>query len=366
MDDIKVFQFIGNTVTGVTDAFVQPAVSSLISNLKLIIVTSVSLYLVFMGYAIITGLIESPLGTFIKQCLKIIMITFFALTTDGYLNGVIEALNGFETDLSQIFCQDDSFNGKQPSIYQVLDQSLNAGFSVVQCCVEQAHQAGFLSIGTTLGWYLTGLIVGLSTIYVNILGGTTIIVAQFSLMVMFSLGPLFIICLMFPVTARFFDNWFAQVMNYILTIVIMVIVMTFAIKAYGTFIEKTDFSGSGENNPITIALQVCTLSGVLGWIILQAGGMASGLAGGLSLTAMAIRQFAAPLAGNIQSFKSVAHVVNPQQTRLDMNTGATKPASRASHIIAGNTRLNPAYNQYIKERLTNNWGKAKGGTTKKT
>ena len=67
-------------------------------------------------------------------------------------------------------------------------------------------------------------------------------------------------------------------MNYVLTIVIMAIVMTFSMKAYDTFIAGADFSGDGNSNPMFAALQIGALTGVLCWIILQAGGMASGLA----------------------------------------------------------------------------------------
>lgn len=278
----------------------------------------------------------------------------------------MEAINGLEDGLSQVICQLNNLDGKPLSIYQVLDQSLDKGFELVEKCSEKVTQAGITHLGSALSWFFTSLIIGISTVYVNVLGGTTIIVAKFSLAVMFALGPLFIVCLMFPVTARFFDNWFSQVMNYVLTIVIMAIIMAFAMKAYGAFITKTDFSGTGVINPMSVALQVCTLSGVLGWIILQAGGMASGLAGGLSMAAMTVRQFAAPLAAGSQTVKSVANLINPQKTRPDLSTGIMTTASRASHLIAGNTPLNPAYNRHIRERLAKNWGKAKGGTINKT
>jgi type IV secretion system protein VirB6 len=138
-----------------------------------------------------------------------------------------------------------------------------------------------------------------------VLGGAVVIVAKFSLAVMFALGPLFIVSLMFPATARFFDSWFSQVMNYVLTIVIMAIIMSFAMAAYDSFIKDADFSGGGTTNPLFAALQIGTLTGVLCWIILQAGGMASGLAGGVSMAAMGIRHLISPVTGGLNAAKGV-------------------------------------------------------------
>lgn len=109
-------------------------------------------------------------------------------------------------------------------------------------------------------------------------------------------------------------------MNYILTIVIMAIIMTFAMRAYDAFIAGADFSGSGDSNPMFAALQIGgALTGVLVWIILQAGGIASGLAGGVSvMAAMGIRRLAMPVTGGLRGAKGVGNMVNPMTTRRDM------------------------------------------------
>ena len=361
--DLEVFQFIGETVTKATEAFVQPAVSTLMFELQMLTLTGVTLYITLTGYAISTGAVESPFWTFLKQCMKIIIIAFFALTADGYIKGVMDAIDGLESGLSQTLSPTTSAGGTPLSIYQILDQSLNKGFQIAGKCFQKADSAGW-HFGSALGWILAGFIVAISTIYVSVLGGTIIIVAKFSLAVMFALGPLFIVSLMFPVTARFFDNWFSQVINYVLTIVIMATVLAFAMKAYDAFMDKTDISGSGDINPIVVALQVCALSGILGWIILQAGSMASGLAGGLSMAAMDMRQLAAPVSGSLNAAKGAGSLINPKMTRRDMQSGLMTTASHASHLMSGNTLWNPAYRQYIKSNIGKNWGQATGGSVK--
>lgn len=355
--DPMIFQFIGETVKNATDAFVEPAASSLMFALQMLVLTGVTLYITMTGYAISTGAVESPFWTFVKQCAKIIIIAFFALTADGYITGVMGAIDGLESGLSLAM---NSAGSDPMSIYQVLDQSLGKGFELVGLCFQNADKAGW-NFGSVLGWAIAGVVVAAGTVLVAMLGGAVIIVAKFSLAVMLALGPLFIVSLMFPATARFFDSWFSQVMNYVLTIVIMAIIMTFAMKAYDAFVGAADFSGSGDNNPMFAALQIGALTGVLCWIILQAGGMASGLAGGVSMAAMSVRHLMSPVSGGL---RAANRMVNPQSTRRDMQSGMMVTGGRLNHLVAGNTMWNPAYRQHVMQNAGKNWGRAKGGSAK--
>ncbi|WP_281661161.1 type IV secretion system protein [Microvirgula aerodenitrificans] len=349
--DPQVFQFIGMTVQNATDAFVQPAATNLMSALQMVLVTGVALYITLTGYAISTGAVESPFMTFMKQCVKIIIISFFALTADGYVNGVMGAFNGLESGLAQAM---QTGSGSTANIYQLLDQSMGKGFELVGICFQRADEAGW-NFGSVLGWAFAGLVMATGTVIIAALGGAVVIVAKFALGVVFALGPLFIASLLFPATARFFDSWFSQVMNYILTIVIMAIIMTFAMKAFNAFIGGADLAGEGESNPVYVALQVGALCFVLGWIIQQAGGMATGLAGGVSMSAMGIRHLMMPA-------KGAYNMANPMTTRRDMQSGMMVTARRGNHMVAGNTMWNPAYRQHVMSNMGKNWGKASGGS----
>jgi type IV secretion system protein VirB6 len=359
--DPMVFQFIGVTVQNATDAFVTPAATSLMFAIQMIALTGVTLYITLTGYAIATGAVEQPFWTFVKQCIKIMIIAAFALTVDGYVQGVMGAFDGLESGISQAMSPTGTSLG---SIYRVLDASLGKGMEIVGTCFQKADEAGW-SLGSAIAWIIAGSTVAVGTILVAMIGGAVVIVAKFALAVMFALGPIFILSLMFPVTARFFDSWFSQAMNYVLTIIIMAIIMTFAMKAYDTFIAAADFSGNGESNPMFAAMQIGALTGVLVWIILQAGGMASGLAGGVSMAAMSLRHLITPLTGSAKTARGVGNLVNPMSTRRDMQSGMMTTARRANHMIAGNTVWNPAYRQHVMQNMGKNWGRASGGSVNK-
>ena len=134
--------------------------------------------------------------------------------------------------------------------------------------------------------------------------------------------------------------------------------MSFGIVAFNGFIADVDLTGAGEYNPYLIGLQVFGLTLILSWIAMQAGGMASGLAGGVSSSALSLRQIAS---GATAPIRGAANVVNGQTTRRDMQSGQMVTAGRLNHLAAGNTVWNPAYRQHVMQNLGKNWGKAKGG-----
>ena len=359
--DPMVFQFIGETVKNATDAFITPAAGNLITALSVLAAGGLSLYFTLTGYAIMTGAVESPFWTFVKQSVKSLIIVAFALSASAYTNSIIGSFEGLETGLSEALNNPGA--AATTSTYQVLDQSLGKGLQLIKVCSQNADEAG-LNIGTALGWLIAGLVIAIGTLLVTIIGGAVIIVAKFALAVMFAVGPLFIMALLFPVTARFFDSWFSQVMNYTLTIVIFAVVMTMAMAAYDTFISKADLESGGAQNPMFAALQIGALTGVLVWIILQISHMASGLAGGVSMAAMGIRHLISPVTGGLSAAKTAGNIVNPVSTRRDLESGMMTSGTRFDHMVAGNTIFNPAYSQHVLQNAGKNWGKRKGGSVK--
>lgn len=363
MDDPMVFQFIGQSVSSATDAFVTPAAQRVMFGIQMLILTGVTLYITLTGYAIAQGAVQSPFSVFLKQSMKIAVIAVFALTVDGYVNGVTSAFGGLEEGLGWFLAGTPTTNGPT-SIYAVLDQSLGKGFELVNHCFQKADEAGW-SVGSALAWAVDGVIIAIGTIVVAMLGGSVVIVAKFAIAIMFAVGPLFVACLMFPITARFFDSWFGQTLHHTIVVVIVAVVMAFAMKLFNVFIDGADFSGNGDTNPTFAALQIGTMSAVLARMLVQIGGLAAGLAGGISMAALTLRDMISPATGGLNFAKGAGGILNPMSTRRDLQSGMMVTARRGNHLIAGNTMWNPAYRQHVLTNLGRNWGGATGGSVKK-
>lgn len=362
MTDLTLFTFIGETVTNATTTFVEPAAAALMFKVQMVALAGVTLYITMSGYAMATGAMESPFMTVLKQWAKILFIGFFAFNADGYHNQVVGAFNGLESGLADALNANSA--GAAASIYETLDSVLEKGGLLAAEAMRQASDAGW-NIGAALGWFMTGIFVSIGTLVFAVIGGANIIVAKFSLAVMFALGPLFIMCAMFPMTSRFFDNWVGQVLNYIFTIVILALIMTFGVVAFDGFINGVKLEGAGVENPYIIGLQVFGLTLVLSYIALQASSMASGLAGGVSSSALSLRQIASGVAMPARTVAGAHNAVNPVSNRLDPRTGHQTQSRRLEHVAMGRTFINPAYREAVRERMNKAWERPEGGGVKK-
>lgn len=357
MDKLTLFTFIGETVTNATDAFVTPVASELIFKLQMLALTCTTLYIVLTGYAIASGSVEAPLQSFLKQCIKIAIISFFALNVDGYQNNIVALFNNLETGLSEALNSDAA--SPTASIYETLDNMLNNGFNLAATCLQRADEAGW-NIGAALSWWTTAAFISIGTLVFAIIGGVNIIIAKFSLAIMFALGPLFVLALLFPITAKFFDGWIGQVLSYIFTIVILALIMTFGVVAFDHFIGKTNLEGDGSHNPFMAGLQILGLTLALGRIAMYASEMASGLAGGVAMSALSLQQIISP-------GKSALKSINASSSRLDPRTGHQTTSSRLEHLAMGRSFVarSPAYRQATMERMRSAWQHPGGGKIKK-
>jgi type IV secretion system protein VirB6 len=357
MDELTLFTFIGGSVTNAIDAFLIPASTDLMFSLQMTAMLGIQTWLVGIGYQLVTGSTHGSIPALMMKAVKVIVIGIFAFTADGYHNYVVAAFNGLESGLVAIL--NGNVETTSLSIYETLDDLLKKGFDLAALCLQYADHAGW-NVGDALSWWATAAFISLGTLVFALIGGVNILIAKFSLAIMFALGPLFIMCLMFPLTAKFFDSWIGQVLNYIFTVVILAVVMTFGIEMFNYFVGKVDLS-AGAQNPFLVGVQVLGLTAALSWIAMQAGNMAAGLAGGLSLSAVSLRQI---IGAATSPMRTASRIINGPTTRRDLQSGMMVTAGRANHLIAGNTMWNPAYRQHVLQNLGKNWGRASGGNIK--
>lgn len=360
--DVMLFRFVGETVENAITAFVGPAANNVIGAIGATTLIGTTLYLAIAGALIIGGYLSNPFWDVVKKCLKIAFISAIALSAGNYMTWVVGSIEGVTTGLAGAL---NTIGGPAPSsIYQVLDQSLGNAFSLVGECSKRADESGW-DVGTAFGWWFSGASIGLGAVVFTLLGGAIIIMAKFSLAALFALGPFFIACLIWPATARYFDAWFSQVMNYVFTIVIVGLFMAFAMAAFNRFIDGADVSGDGTNSPAFAALQILGMTGIFSYLLMQVGTLASGIAGGASLASMSIRQMVSPASSAASAVSGAASsagkIINPTSNRLDPKTGLQTSSSRAEHLYMGRTIFNPAYRRAVTDHRTEN----RGGNTVK-
>lgn len=341
------FQWIGSSVDAMLNTFVSETASNVILGFQMLMLTGVTLYITLTGYAISAGAVEAPFQTFIKQCMKILIITAFCMTADSYTATVVSAIQGLETGLADIM---STSNAQATSIYQVLDNSADKGLNVAYDMLGKVAKREFYELGHMFWDALNALMMAIAVFLIHLPAAATIIMAKLGLGIMLGLGPLFIAALMFPVTAKWFDKWFEQALAYTLEIAITMVVVSIGVALFKALFDRV--ISTTTDNPINSFVQIIVLALIIFFAQRKSSGLGARLAGGIAFDAVTFRSMA----------QGIGNVVNPKTTRRDMQSGMMVTAGRTNHMIAGNTMWNPAYRQHVLQNMGKNWGPTQGGS----
>lgn len=353
MPDPGIFQFIGESVDAALISFISATVAAVIAAIMPIATLGVTLYFSIMGYMMIAGRLQSPAGAVMIQGIKFIAISALALSVSGYNTWVVEVIRGLEDGLASAFA---GTAGAAPmSVYATVDTTLGQGWDIAADLWQQAGNRGLTEIPMAIGEYVNAVVIGIATLIVGLPAGAMIVVAKATLTLLLGIGPLFVMCLMFPVTAKWFEQWFAQVMTAIMTIALVAAVAAFMMKIFAAFIGTVDITG--EQNTLFTALTLSVLSLVIMLLLYRVAGLAAGLAGGMSAAAITFGQMAAGGAAMAGAPGRVGRgandMLNPVSNRLDPRTGLQTSSRRFEHVAMGRSIFvpNPAYRSALQDRL---------------
>jgi type IV secretion system protein VirB6 len=280
----NLFRHLGKAFAGAFEVFLAPTVSSLVEALQLTALVGCTLYILVMGLTIVFGAESAPFYTFLRTSLKIVIVAAFALSAEGYLGGVVEALKGLETGL--VHAMNRGADRAPDTLYAQIDLMLKEGFDRTMACFEVAYDKGVWNPGAAISWALAALFFGVAVAAVAVFGGSIVLLSKMALTILFALGPVFVLCLMFPQTTGFFHRWFGEVLSFTLQNVIVSVVLSFSLEVFKSFISTTKIEDSGDVNIFIAALQVAVMGFVMVYFLAKSGALASGLSGGAGSSAV--------------------------------------------------------------------------------
>lgn len=277
-----VFQNIGGALDNATATFVTDVVANTIAIITPWAIGGLTLFIVLYGYMLMLGRVQEAGTSGLIMAGKVLFVGLMALNADIYLNWVVSGLQGIEEGLTAAF--GGSAGG---SIYSTLDNSLSKGMELILKAREKASDAGWRQIGTIFGWWLIAILIAIGFGLVVVFGGIAILLSTVYLKILFAIGPLFILMLMWPVTARFFDQWFGFVMNHTLIVALTAVVLTLGVSIFDYQISRVAMDS--EQNMLAVALELLIVAVILYALVKGVIPMAAALAGGLTMGVMTAR-----------------------------------------------------------------------------
>lgn len=248
-------------------------------------VTINSIYLTTMAHAIARGDVNEPMNKLVKDIVLMVMVSAVAYSVGNYQHFVIDGMRVLTSDLISVVSLGDA-----KSIGELLDSLFTGCITPPgeSACHSYSTAMWFLALknSNAIGFPDTSYMWGQLCVSIGqaliVLGSLIpVILSKCALAILLAIGPIFILGLQWPLTKKYFENWFSAALGNVLTLVLIAAICSIAPTIVKKFIQDA-FSGSMVEADEILArmdtlLLVCFALGVTA---LHASQKASHLAGG--------------------------------------------------------------------------------------
>jgi len=273
------FAWVGSKLDFILNGYVLSVVSNLTAAITPVALAAMTLWIGLYGWAVVRNEVSDTVPAFTWKVFKIGLVLAFALQGGFYIANVADTANAMSMGVASTFLPDSVDASTITTPYALLDKFDDAASAQAADIMKEASlfrldlllAAAIFLIGSVLFLCMALFVVTLSKLLL------TFVIA---------VGPLFILCLAWRPTARFFDSWLSMVLN-------AVVLAWFAFFALGLstymgmaiFQAIHDGSGflGGTFNVLGEATRYCVLMILMAIICFQAPSLASALTGGAAV-----------------------------------------------------------------------------------
>jgi type IV secretion system protein VirB6 len=273
------FAWVGSKFDAILSTYVLGIVSSLMSAIAPIALTAMTIWVALYGWAVLRNEVSETVPTFLWKVFKIGLVLAFALQSGFYISKVSDTANALAMGVASTFLPSGIDPSTVTSPYALLDKFNDDASAQVADIMKEASMF-------RLDLVLAGAIFSIGSVLFLCIGLFVVTLAKLFLTFVIAIGPLFILCLAWRPTARFFDSWLSMVLN-------AVVLTWFAFFALGlstymgaamfkAIIDGGGFLG-GTFNVLGEATRYCVLMVLMAIICFQAPSLASALTGGAAV-----------------------------------------------------------------------------------
>lgn len=273
------FNWVGSQFDSVLSTYVLGVVSALMTAIAPIALTAMTLWVALYGWAVLRNEVSETLPVFLWKVFKIGLVLAFALQSGFYISNVSDTANALAMGVASTFLPTAVDPSTVTTPYALLDKFNDDASARVSDIMKEASMF-------RLDLVLAGVVFSIGSVVFLCIGLFVVTLSKLFLTFVIAVGPLFILCLAWRPTARFFDSWLSMVLN-------AVVLTWFAFFALGlsTFMGNQMFvaiqSGGGflgaTFNVLGEATRYCVLMILMAIICFQAPSLASALTGGAAV-----------------------------------------------------------------------------------
>jgi len=274
-----VFAWVGARFDAVLSTYVLGVVSSLMAAIAPIALTTMTLWVVLYGWAVLRNEVPETLPTFLWKITKIGFVLAFALQSGFYIAQVSDTANALATGVAATFLPSAADPMALSSPYALLDAFNDRASQLV---IDLLRDAGIMR----LDLLLAAAVCSIGNVLFLCIALFVVTLAKLFLTFVIAVGPIFILCLAWRPTVRFFDSWLSMVLNSV--VLTWFAFFALGLSAYmGQAMVQAIQDNGGFNGPnfnvVGESLRYCVVMILMALICFQAPSLASALTGGAAI-----------------------------------------------------------------------------------
>ncbi|MFG6432076.1 type IV secretion system protein [Pelomonas parva] len=273
------FAWAGSKFDAVLNGYVLGVVTTLAAAITPIALTAMTLWIALYGWAVVRGEAPEPVPAFVWKVFKIGLVLALSLQSGFYIANIAETANALSMGVAATFVPADIPASTVSTPYELLDKFNDEASSQTADLMKEASMF-------RLDLLLAAVIFSFGSVLFLCIALFVVTLSKLMLTFVIAVGPMFILCLAWRPTARFFDSWLSMLLN-------AVVLSWFAFFALGLsnymglaiFQAINDGGGflGGTFNVLGESTRYCVLMTLMAIICLQAPSLASALTGGVAI-----------------------------------------------------------------------------------
>jgi type IV secretion system protein VirB6 len=273
------FTWVGAQFNAILDAYVLGVVNALAAAITPIALTAMTLWVALYGWAVLRNEVSETVPTFLWKVFKIGLILAFALQAGFYISNVADTADALATGVATTFLPAGTDPTTVASPYGLLD-AFNDKASVL--VLDLMRDAGIMR----LDLLLAGAVCSIGNVIFLCVALFVVTLAKLFLTFVIAIGPLFILCLAWRPTARFFDSWLSMVLNAVVLTWFVFFALGLSIFMGQAIVKVVQDNGgfAGPSfNVLGESLRYCVVMLLMAIICFQAPSLAAALTGGAAV-----------------------------------------------------------------------------------
>jgi type IV secretion system protein VirB6 len=239
---INIATMVETTIDTQLSTYVTATSSAMTTFLVPIAITGYTIFLVMHAFAIIRGDSQDPISKIVKDFLAAAIIASIALSVGNYQSWVVESANALQSDFSGVLSKGLNAGAPTQSLGATIDKTFSsdnmitlptgvtiAGQSQVPMdsffyvlANERANGWGI----PDMGLLLSGMILTVAEIIIIACCLLAWLPSKVAFYIWLAMGPAGVLCLLFPITKNYFQQWLSALLGTVFTMCIVTAIVS--------------------------------------------------------------------------------------------------------------------------------------------